>query len=267
MIPNQTIQECENTGKKDSIIFTNIRMNSRYAMVFMGLLFLLALGFASSGQAGEGVKADPKAFSDDLRIIEADVIFNQALDVFVFEQRLEGNAGSSTPQARGQLDGAPVLAYVFVTDLNPQAVGFGAVDNGILALAVTSHPDFDDTPLWDENGDRVYDNDGVIYHTHWVVLVKDTCVDGGLSVFQFQEGQAGVILPPTNPGMLIYLDSPGFQVNLKEKSFKLLCRHTGSRTARILILMPSLPTCKLIRAIKEGPCSASIRFTMSSPKI
>ena len=204
------------------MIFTNIRMNSRYAMVFMGLLFLLALGFASSGQAGEGVKAEPTAFSDDLRIIEADVIFNQALDVFVFEQRLEGNAGSTTPQARGQLDGAPVLAYVFVTDLKPQAVGFGAVDNGILALAVTSHPDFDDTPLWDENGDRVYDNDGVIYHTHWVVLVNDTRVDGGLSVFQFQEGQTGVILPPTNPGMLIYLDSPGFQVNLKGKKLQVI---------------------------------------------
>lgn len=31
-------------------------------------------------------------------------------------------------------------------------VGFDA-DAGILALAVTAHPDFDNTPLFDENGD------------------------------------------------------------------------------------------------------------------
>ncbi|MEZ4900233.1 MAG: hypothetical protein R2806_25570 [Saprospiraceae bacterium] len=49
------------------------------------------------------------------------------------------------PEPKGQLDGAPVLGYVFPTTLSPTAVGFDQT-SGILALALTSHPDFDDTP-------------------------------------------------------------------------------------------------------------------------
>ncbi len=57
----------------------------------------------------------------------------------------------------------------FPTSLQPKDVGFGAVE-GIVALALTSHPDFDDTPLWDENNDQKFDNDGIVWHPHWVVL-------------------------------------------------------------------------------------------------
>jgi len=62
-----------------------------------------------------------------------------------------------------------VLGYVFPTTLKPEDAGFGKVE-GILALAVTSHPDFDDTPLWDENNNSNYADDGIIFHSHWVVL-------------------------------------------------------------------------------------------------
>jgi hypothetical protein len=51
-----------------------------------------------------------------------------------------------------------------------------------VALAVASQPDFDDMPLWDENGDGHYGNDGVRWHTHWVVLQKGARVPGDLSV-------------------------------------------------------------------------------------
>lgn len=200
----------------------NIRTKSRCAMTLTGIFLLLALAGASSVYGGDAVRADPTPLSNDLKLTKADVMYHQSLNVFVFEQIVEGAAGGTIPKARGKLDGAPVLAYVFVTDLEPQSVGFGAVKNGILALAVTSHPDFDDTPLWDENGDRVYDNDGAVYHTHWVVLVKDNRVEGGLSVFQFIKGQSGVVLPPTNPGMSIYLDSPGFAVNLKGNKLQVI---------------------------------------------
>ena len=204
------------------MLFNNIRTISRYAIALSGLMFLLSLLRVDPGYAGDAVPAEPTPFSNDLKITSANIMINKGLNVYVFEQMVEGDAGGTIPRARGQLDGAPVLAYVFVTNLKPQAVGFGKVDNGFLALAVTSHPDFDDTPLWDENGDRVYDNDGVIYHTHWVVLVEDSRVEGGLSVYQFNEGQAGVVLPPTNPGMPIYLDSPGFAVNLKGKKLQVV---------------------------------------------
>ncbi|MEZ4504443.1 MAG: hypothetical protein R2848_00985 [Thermomicrobiales bacterium] len=133
--------------------------------------------------------------------------------MLIFEQQVEGTAGAIIPVPAGQLDGALVLAYVFPTTLAPTAVGFSAVD-GILALAVTVHPDFDDTPLWDENVDGVYDNDGVVYHTHWVVLGPDERVPGGLAVLEFATNGPAVTLPPTAPGMPMYLDSPGFAVQL-----------------------------------------------------
>lgn len=131
----------------------------------------------------------------------------------VWEIEVEGQAGETTPTAAGQLDGAPVVGYVFPTSLKSTDVGFADVE-GIVALALTSHPDFDDTPLWDEDNDRKYDNDGVIWHPHWVVLVEDQSVDGGLAVRSIDTNEADLdeVLPPTNPGMPMFMDSPGFQV-------------------------------------------------------
>ncbi|MCB1058399.1 MAG: hypothetical protein KDD11_23095, partial [Acidobacteria bacterium] len=107
------------------------------------------------------------------------------------------------------------------TTLQPSDVGFLTGD-GTVALAVTAHPDFDDTPLWDENGNRRYDDDGVTYHTHWVVLVSDDRVPGGLAVAEISETEIATVLPPTNPGMPMLLDSPGYSVVLRESSLKVL---------------------------------------------
>ncbi len=149
--------------------------------------------------------------NEDFSIKKAKVNHHRELQMTVWEIEVTGKAGSTVPQPAGQLDGAPVLGYVFPTTLMPTAVGFGETE-GILALALTSHPDFDDTPLWDENNDQAYDNDGVVWHPHWVVLNEDKSVQGGLSVKQFKKGEESVTLPPTNPGMPMYMDSPGFQV-------------------------------------------------------
>lgn len=70
----------------------------------------------------------------------------------------------------------------------------------------------DDTPLWDENNDGKFDNDGLVWHPHWVVLTKDSRVAGGLSVKEFKEGDKSVTLPKTAPGVPMYFDSPGFNV-------------------------------------------------------
>jgi len=105
---------------------------------------LLAAGLARAGEPVEPVAGGPA-----LEIEGQSVRYVEALDVLVFEQRLAGTAGGIVPEPAGGLDGAPVLGYVFPTTLSPTAVGFGEID-GILALAATSHPDFDDTPLWDE---------------------------------------------------------------------------------------------------------------------
>lgn len=155
----------------------------------------------------------------DMDLTNTQVSYMNSLDLLVFEMQVEGQAGNTTPEPAGQMNGAPVLGYVFPTTLSPADVGFGDTD-GILAFAVTSHPDFDDTPLWDEDNDRDYENDGQIFHTHWVVLVKDDRVEGGLSVKEFRKEDQSVVLPPTNPGMPMYLDSPGFSVVLNSNTLK-----------------------------------------------
>ncbi len=73
-------------------------------------------------------------------------------DQLTFAMSLAGQAGVDRPVAGGALAGAPVWSYVWPTSLDPATVGFEG-GTGILALAATAHPDFDDTPLYDEDGD------------------------------------------------------------------------------------------------------------------
>ncbi|WP_199185087.1 hypothetical protein [Aquimarina sp. I32.4] len=100
------------------------------------------------------------------------------------EIKIKGKAGENKPVAIGSVKVVPVLGYVFPTNLKSTDVGFSKTE-GIVALALTSHPDFDDTPLWDEDFNFNYANDGIIWHPHWVVLIKDKRVSGGLSVKTF----------------------------------------------------------------------------------
>ena len=150
--------------------------------------------------------------SEDFNLRSARVEHVADLGLVVFELQVEGAAGGTAPPPAGQIDGAPVLGYVFPTTLRPEQVGF-APGEGIVALAATSHPDFDDTPLFDENGNGAYGDpgDGRVFHVHWVVLVPDERVAGGLSV-KAVNGSVAETLPPTAPGMPIYLDSPGHTV-------------------------------------------------------
>ncbi|MBW1298818.1 hypothetical protein [Aquimarina litoralis] len=159
--------------------------------------------------------------TDDFKVIETNVTHWKELSTTIWEIKVKGKAGATTPQPAGQLHNAPVLGYVFPTTLQPNDVGFSHTE-GIVALALTSHPDFDDTPLWDENLDNNYNNDGVVWHPHWVVLQKDDRVKGGLSVKQFQKGDPSVKLPPTNPGMPMFMDSPGFQVITEGNTIKVV---------------------------------------------
>ena len=147
-------------------------------------------------------------WGQDFSISDVYVKKDAQLDQLIFTIEVDGMAGDSVPTPNGALDGAPVLGYVIPTSLNAEDVGFDAT-TGIVALALTSHPDFDDTPLWDENTDSDYGNDGVVWHPHWVLLVNDNSVPGGLSV---KATTGSSVLPPTNPGMPMYMDSPGFQV-------------------------------------------------------
>lgn len=130
--------------------------------------------------------------------------------VATFHMAVSGTAGSAPPTPAGGLAGAPVVAYVWPTAIDPATVGFGS-GAGILALAVTAHPDFDDTPLFDENRDGDLANDGQAWHSHWVVLGPDAgCGDGALKVLDIAEGDSPP-LPATWPGLPLLIDSPGLQ--------------------------------------------------------
>lgn len=191
------------------------------------LMFTLASPGAVAAQGPDPVS--PPSGSSDLVIVEARVYEVPELELLVFEQRVSGRAGGTAPSPRGQMDGAPVLGYVFPTTLAPEQVGFAPGD-GVVALAATSHPDFDDTPLWDEGMTGSYGDDGAVFHSHWVVLVPDDRVPGGLSVKEARSIDAE--LPPTHPGMPMYLDSPGFNVVLQGDVIRIvvpLFRLSGQR--------------------------------------
>lgn len=160
--------------------------------------------------------------NDDYQITKAVVTHHSDLSITVWNIDVKGTAGKTTPIPNGGLDGAPVLGYVFPTSLQPTDVGFSATE-GIVALALTSHPDFDDTPLWDEDldGNPTNSAEGIIWHPHWVVLHEDKRVAGGLAVKQFTKAD-NVTLPLTNPGMPMYMDSPGYPVTTKGKSIKVV---------------------------------------------
>lgn len=136
-------------------------------------------------------------------------------NIATFHIAVSGKAGSVRPAKTGKLAGSNVFSYVWPTTIDPSAIGFdkGA---GILAFAVTSHPDFDDTPLYDENGDGDLANDGDLWHSHWVVLrPDDACGKGALKVVDIPEG-AKPNLPKTWPGLPILIDSPAWSPVFKE---------------------------------------------------
>jgi hypothetical protein len=130
-------------------------------------------------------------------------------NIATFHMAVSDKAGSSKPTPTGQLAGSDVFSYVWPTSIDSYEVGFEK-KAGILALAVTSHPDFDDTPLYDENGDGNVTNDGNVWHSHWVVLQpNEQCGKDALGVVDIPKGTKPR-LPKTWPGLPILLDSPGW---------------------------------------------------------
>lgn len=163
------------------------------------------------------------AFADEFHAHEGDVTPDfdilsvsgqQQGDLAVFAMHVAGQAGATLPDAVGTLQGASVFAYVWPLSADPSVVGFPEAA-GTLALVATSHPDFDDTPLYDENGDGDFGNDGAGWHSHWVVLVPDeTCGTAALKVADISPAE-DIVMPATAPGLPIMLDSPYVGVDLE----------------------------------------------------
>lgn len=185
----------------------------RAGAAVIGAAALIAGGPAFAHEiSARGDPSVPAAFD----ITRATATTDGRLATFVIE--VTGTAGSVKPTPTGQLQGAKVDAYVWPTRLDPGAVGF-ETGSGILALAVTAHPDFDDTPLFDENADGILDNDGAYWHSHWVVLGEDAACAGGLKVRDISPGQD--VLPATAPMLPIAMDSPGMSPILDGSTVRL----------------------------------------------
>ena len=172
----------------------------------------IATGAAADGSHAVHQKGAVLSDADSDRVAAFDILaahVHRMGNAVTFHMTTNGSAGAETPAPTGAVGGAPVWSYVWPTSLDPSVVGFDA-GAGILAMAATSHPDFDDTPLFDENMNGDTGDDGGVWHSHWVVLAPtEACGPGALAVRDIPEGTTPN-LPATWPGFPILLDSPGF---------------------------------------------------------
>lgn len=186
-----------------------MKTSLKFRAATMAIIFTSLLAIAGGSHSG-GIHAQNDKegkLKPSFDIVHAKVTTQN--NIATFHMRVAAQAGSNKPAPSGQLAGSNVFSYVWPTSLNSSIVGFEE-NAGILALAVTAHPDFDDTPLYDENADSDPGNDGNIWHSHWVVLQpNEKCGKGALAVVDIPEGSSPK-LPKTWPGLPILLDSPGW---------------------------------------------------------
>lgn len=183
-----------------------------YKTTFRLLVGVAALATLPAGISAQDITAKKgNAASADFDIVHTQI--TRSGSDLVFRMAVSGKAGATTATPTGKLAGSEIYSYVWPTSLNSASVGFEK-DQGILAFAVTAHPDFDDTPLYDENGDGDKTNDGNLWHSHWVVLVPDeACGKGALKIRDIPSGTKPK-LPATWPGLPILIDSPAITPEL-----------------------------------------------------
>ena len=154
--------------------------------------------------SAHSIKAEPsEAVQAAFDIIETTIVTKG--DKAVFTTRVRGEAGKDKPDATGEFEGSSVYAYVWPTSLDSGEIGFDKAQ-GIVALAVTFHPDFDDAARGGKNRH--------VWHPHWVVLAEDKACAGGLKVIDIPEG-AKPKVPETWPGVPLLIDSPEYPTTFK----------------------------------------------------
>ncbi len=184
------------------------------------------LSAAGSTNAHDIKSAVNKDITPPFDIIKASAHTDGRWATFLMD--LAGKTGSVTPEETGAFRGSSVFAYVWPTKIDPAGVGF-TPNSGILALAITSHPDFDDTPLYDENADGDPANDGKTWHAHWAVLAEDKACGAGFKVREISPGQD--IVPATMPDLPIALDAPGQSPILFDNQLKITLPVKGAEGA------------------------------------
>ena len=170
-----------------------------YRISLAAALLLAALSLVPAHAHDNALTAEPSdAIMASFDIIETSIVTQG--DNAIFTTRVRGEAGVDKPDATGKFEGSSVYAYVWPTTLNSGDIGFD-VDQGIVALAVTFHPDFDDAANGGENRH--------VWHPHWVVLGEDAACPGGLKVHDIPEGTTPKV-PRTWPNVPLLIDSPEY---------------------------------------------------------
>ena len=211
---------------------TNTFDNGCKAAAFVSTL-LFTLPVLADGNEATNQSDAIKSPADKSKVASFDILATHAHRegrTVTFHMTTNGKAGSDKPKATGQLGGSSVYGYVWPTSLDPSVVGFEG-KSGILALVATSHPDFDDTPLYDENNDGNLVNDGSQWHSHWVVLAQTkSCGEGALAVKDIPKGEAPK-LPATWPGLPILIDSPGYTPQFSGAEIRMTAPFNDPETA------------------------------------
>jgi hypothetical protein len=172
----------------------------------LGLAATALLYLGTGAPAHEIKAAANQAVNASFDIIETRVATENGHAIF--RTRVRAAAGVDKPKATGTFQGSDVHAYVWPTSLNSADVGFEK-GQGIVALAATFHPDFDDASRKAKNTtnrDR--------WHAHWVVLNEDKACPGGLKVKDIPAGSTPK-LPADWPGAPILIDSPDYKTQFK----------------------------------------------------
>ncbi len=170
-----------------------------------GVLIAGTALLCATASLADGIRPKPsEGIHAAFDIIETHIVTKG--DRAIFTTRVRGQAGSEKPKSTGTFEGAGVYAYVWPTSLNSSAVGFEK-DQGIVALAVTFHPDFDDGAKGGKNRS--------VWHPHWVVLAKDAACGAGLKVVDIPKG-AKPKVPETWPGVPLLIDSPAYPTRLEK---------------------------------------------------
>ncbi|WP_205685459.1 hypothetical protein [Caulobacter zeae] len=173
------------------------------------MLRTLSLAVATTALlAAPAFAQDVVSPTKDAIMASFDIVLTEVKSVgpdVVFRVQVRGKAGEMKPKATGQFAGSAVWSYVWPTSLDSSSVGFEGAQ-GILALAVTFHPDFDDAAYGGVNRH--------VWHPHWVVLVPDdACGKGALKVRDIPEGTKPKV-PATWPGVPLLIDSPTYPTTL-----------------------------------------------------
>ena len=172
--------------------------------VFRSVAAATALSLIAASAGAQAITSPSQsATAAPFDIVRTEVVSDGA--DLVFKVQVRGEAGALKPKAVGQFAGSAVYSYVWPTSLDSATVGFDSAQ-GILALAVTFHPDFDDGAAGAVNRH--------VWHPHWVVLVKDpACGPAALKVRDIPEG-AKPKVPATWPGVPLLIDSPTYPTTL-----------------------------------------------------